>query len=433
MKNDTPFATYIYHQVGSEENAPVIVNTHKPLSNLVLITFYVLLFSGNHYMLVLTAKDYLRELGVSRVYVGLLNSLTPLSGFFFGIVCAFWTNTSYKRPMIMSILSLIVGNLVFGLALVVRAHELLFLGRFLLGIGGSGIIPKKYMTENLSMGNRTRWSAGLVMANAMGMASGPFFIVFLQFIDFRVFVLHLNYLSVPPAMWIVTFTGLLVVVVLLFEDPKHESSLYGGSSYPQNFSYLGVGVCAWMLVFSSGLQESFMSATPVTTYFDFDWDLSTTGLVVALLCVASLPAHFLTGSLAFKVSERSFILVSCILTIISTGMFFDLFTESETVFVLGAILMFLTTDVIEGASNALLSVKIPKKLFRGYGSSGFASNQSVLIGKVLGSLGVTLGSLRHLETAKFYLSISWCALGVFSLIAVLSCYKGLADKRKKSK
>mmetsp|Transcript_28405 Transcript_28405/g.28076 ORF Transcript_28405/g.28076 Transcript_28405/m.28076 type:complete len:146 (-) Transcript_28405:27-464(-) len=141
-------------------------------------------------------------------------------------------------------------------------------------------------------------------------------------------------------------------------------------------------------------------------------------------------SHCFIGVLTVKFSEREFLFIAGIAVIAGSGLFLDFGDISEFQFTLSSIILFLATDVADGVSNSLISIKLPKKISKGLADSGFLSTQAVLFGKIIGDLvvwGIASNDIRRLE---LYQGIVWCSLGILTLILIYLLYRHLDSSRK---
>jgi hypothetical protein len=81
--------------------------------------------------------------------------MTPLAVLFAGFFYSLWTNSSYKAPLAVSGLIVLCGNVLYFIAYDLGSVVVLFMGRFLIGMGGARVINRRYIADYTSMRLRT--------------------------------------------------------------------------------------------------------------------------------------------------------------------------------------------------------------------------------------------------------------------------------------
>jgi hypothetical protein len=91
------------------------------------------LYMVNYYIVVPTSNEYAKMLDAPGSLCGVIIGSMPLAALVSAFVYSWWSNYSYKSPLLYSSLILIAGNLMYALALYFNSIWLLVLGRFLCG------------------------------------------------------------------------------------------------------------------------------------------------------------------------------------------------------------------------------------------------------------------------------------------------------------
>ena len=141
------------------------------------------LYMTNYYVVGPSSPSYIQQLGGHEALSGLLIGATPFAAMFSALLYSIWTNTSFREPLIFSGGMLLVGNLLYGLALECDCLAFLFIGRFMIGLGGTRGIGRRYIADTVSLQERTRVSSYFVAFGACGMAFGPMMAVYLASFD----------------------------------------------------------------------------------------------------------------------------------------------------------------------------------------------------------------------------------------------------------
>ena len=84
------------------------------------------------------------------------------------VLYSWWTNYGFKPPLLFSTIMLIVGNLLYAMALQTDSFMLIIIGRLLNGIGGARGINRRYIADHVSLLDRTRASSSFVAVSAVG-------------------------------------------------------------------------------------------------------------------------------------------------------------------------------------------------------------------------------------------------------------------------
>lgn len=87
----------------------------------------------NYYIVVPSSDDYAQLLHAPATLCGVIIGSMPLSALLSSLVYSWWSNFSYTAPLIVSTLILMIGNLMYALALYFNSIWLLLLGRFFCG------------------------------------------------------------------------------------------------------------------------------------------------------------------------------------------------------------------------------------------------------------------------------------------------------------
>ena len=207
-------------------------------SGLFISLFATFLYQANQYVVGPTSGSYANALGESPSMSGLIIGLSPFAAIIGAIVFSYWTNYSFKRPLVTSLALLSVGNLLYGLALQFDSVAMVFVGRMLTGLGAPRGIARRYIADHVSLKDRTTASGHFVTAGALGLALGPLI---------SSLVVHSNYsftytlygftivryemVTAPGFIMCGLFVVGLLMVLLLFEEPHSESDKHGNHKY----------------------------------------------------------------------------------------------------------------------------------------------------------------------------------------------------------
>ena len=199
-------------------------------AGLYLNLFVTFLYMANQYVVAPTSGRYAQQLGESKSMQGFIIGLSPFAALFSALVYSYWTNFSFRRPLLVSILFATVGNLIYGMALQCNKSWMLLLGRFLTGLGAPRGIARRYISDHVSLKHRTLASSHFVTAGALGLAFGPFISSMVTITEVDVVfswnqTVLVHFLDITAPGWIMFLLWFisLLLVWLMFEEPVIES------------------------------------------------------------------------------------------------------------------------------------------------------------------------------------------------------------------
>jgi hypothetical protein len=206
-------------------------------TSLYLTLFITFLYQANQYVVGPTSGDYAKRLGESNAMSGLIIGLSPLAALVSAVVFSAWTNHSFKRPLVVSLLFLVFGNLFYAVALQFKSVTLIFIGRMMTGLGAPRGICRRYIADHVSVESRTQASSNFVTAGALGLAIGPLIssiVVYSQYyanVTFNgVLIFECDYVNAPGYIMFLLFWISLILVVFFFKEPVTVHSLLQSTS-----------------------------------------------------------------------------------------------------------------------------------------------------------------------------------------------------------
>lgn len=219
---------------GAEKSSvvPLLPETKKEKRSTSRLGLYInllvcFLYQANQYVVAPTSGQYASRLGMTPSMNGAIVGMSPLAALVSALVFSAWSNYSFKKPLIVSLVFLSVGNLLYAMALQFDSPALIFTGRIITGLGGPRGIVRRYIADHVSLADRTEASSNFVTAGALGLAFGPLLssLISESALMFQVkwgdtFVL-IQYETITAPGWIMTvlFTACLVVVMVFFTEP----------------------------------------------------------------------------------------------------------------------------------------------------------------------------------------------------------------------
>eukprot|EP00250_Pteridium_aquilinum_P003852 c14127_g1_i1 orf=404-2500(+) len=392
------------------------------------------LYMVNYYIIVPTSDEYAQMLNTPATVSGIVIGSMPLTATVSAVIFTLWSNKSYKAPLIVSTLLLIIGNLSYALALPVNSVWMLLLGRALEGLGCARAINRRYIMHEVPQSKIRNFSAAFVSASALGMTVGPALASALSSVDFEVRGVVVNYCNASG--WVLGFAWsfYLLLVLFFFKEPNksHHVEPEGSkkaSSYPneEDFGALAPllgnslhkeeGTVAnnpssgslmdvlkdltlpiqilllnyFMLKFASEMLVS--EATLVTSYY-FSWSSSTVGWFLGALGLTVLPSSAVVANyISNKFQDRLIIMWTVMLTgigVIANLSFSPLVGYTEAQYIISSLILFISTNILEGVDMSLLAKMMSPRLSKGLFNCGFLSTEAGTIARALADGLITL-------------------------------------------
>lgn len=83
----------------------------------------------NYYLFAPTANLYTEALGMTRASSGNVLAMTPVASFTFAILLSWWSNKSFKSPIIAGTMLILIGDVLYAVAYDSKSVGLLLTGR----------------------------------------------------------------------------------------------------------------------------------------------------------------------------------------------------------------------------------------------------------------------------------------------------------------
>ncbi len=413
------------------------------------------LYMMNYYIVAPTSANYAIALGGTPALSGLIIGMTPIAALIAAVLYSWWANRSYKSALVFASICSIIGNLMYSMALPFNSIEMVMAGRLINGFGGARAINRRYIVDNYPLEERTAASAMFVTASALGMASGPAAAIVLDYVpNIRAF--HRLFITYDSACgWLMGVLWLiyLFLCVVFFKEPARSTSNYSIQRRKRGERETSVSLLnqtetkkrkskksAVQLVLGNVpvvttliiyfilklVLESLLSSSAIITTWYFKWDSSTSGVFLAILGLLMFPANVGVGYLSCYYEDRELIMVSLfstlvgILSIISYGP-----SYSSAQYILGGVIVFVSTNVLEGVNMSLLSKTIPQSLARGTFNSGLLATEAGTLGRAVGDNFITLVGLEGIDYVLNYTFIPLGAITCMAIIATWFVYEKL--------
>lgn len=149
--------------------------------------------------------------------------MTPWAGLVSAFVYSYWSNRSFREPLICSGVFLTLGSFLYANALRFDSLTMAMTGRFMTGLGAPCGLNVRFIADTVKTANRTATSALLVTVSAMGMSFGPFCAVLLDFVDIDIDVpvigsLYLNGMTGPGYLMFILWAIYLCFFLAYYKE-----------------------------------------------------------------------------------------------------------------------------------------------------------------------------------------------------------------------
>lgn len=122
------------------------------------------IYNANYYIGYVEGRTYCHELGLPYVLLGAVLSATPFFALIVTVCHGYMREVDYKLPLLYSILMCVIGNVLYGVALVVDSASFLLIGRAFLGLGDPTLLLLFYFAGTVGGHLKHRWPAKLLFS-----------------------------------------------------------------------------------------------------------------------------------------------------------------------------------------------------------------------------------------------------------------------------
>ena len=199
----------------------------KNIWPLVLNLSSCFLFMMNNYIIEPSSAYYANALGSSDALSGIMIGAASWFALVSAVAYSFWTNYSYKKPIVFAGVLMVIGNLLYASAYSYKSLELCLIGRAICGLGAPRVINRRYVADATPFSLRTAASSAFAMATALGAALGPGMAIVLNLYDFE-FSLPLfgkqyfNGMTGPGYFMAVSWLVYTLLVIFSFQEPNRS-------------------------------------------------------------------------------------------------------------------------------------------------------------------------------------------------------------------
>ncbi|KAH7423256.1 hypothetical protein KP509_12G046800 [Ceratopteris richardii] len=174
-------------------------------------------------------------------------------------------------------------------------------------------------------------------------------------------------------------------------------------------------------------MEIILSESSVVTTHYFGWTTGAIAMFVALLGFTVLPVNFLIGVYISNLFEdRQILVASEVMTCVGLAtLFAGPIPYTKAQYMTGALIGFVSTEVLEGVNLSLLSKVMSPRLAKGTYNNGLLSTEAGTLARVVADGTITLAGYCGINLLLNLTLTPALAFALISLIATFFCYNSL--------
>lgn len=434
-----------------DEDARKIPSSFSNFLNL-MSTF---LYMTNYYIVAPASNTYAEKLGSDPSIAGMIIGATPIAALVSTLLYSWWTSYSYKSALVFASTCSGLGNILYAAGLPCQSLTLVMAGRLLNGFGSARSINRRYIADTFSREDRTAASAAFVTAGALGMAAGP---LMASLLNYSVTKGDDNLLwqveNAPGWFMFVVWMVYLVCLIFYFTDPpkRHylpppppahttgekqallasdsgELDTLAQPSFCENVPTFVTFTVYFVLKLA---LESILSSSAILTLFYFHWSGQVTGFFLACLGLLMLPANLVVAFLSRRYDDRELIRGLVILMLVGCVGVLS-YSETYTVaqYLIASVVIFVSTNALEGPNMSLLSKAIPLSWSKGFFNVGLLATEAGTAGRAVGDVLLTVCGSRGEEYLLNSIFTIMSALSFSSLVLVVRFWHRLVPRDDK--
>lgn len=466
-----------YTNLDPENILPLILN---------LLSCFI--YMMNNYIIEPSSAYYANALGSNDAMSGLMLSMSPWFALMSAVGYSYWTNHSYRSPILFGGVLMTIGNFLYGMAYSYNSMKMCLIGRAFTGLGAPRIINRRYVADSTPFCLRTAASAAFAMATALGAALGPGVAILLDYADFDFSIpffgkQQFNGMTGPGFFMALVWLLYTICIYYKFEEPKrsgleelkkrekkeedveipdHLDVLSDDFTITDSISFQSPpetkkssSMCGCLrhitrpvvltmsLVFMKRIAlENIVGATSIVTKNRYGWNIRNVGTLHLVNGVIVIPVSVLAGWLSQYYLDRHLAIV--FLSVTFCGLLFlldisDLMSsESEhynegnwlavdsTRYIIGSLIAFSGIEAGESFVVSLMSKVVPSALASGVFNSGLLATLVGTSGRATGDIIITCLGLISIRNLLNLLIIPSIVLVATSIIWIRIEYDSLA-------
>jgi MFS family permease len=414
------------------------------------------LYMANYYIVAPTSGNYAAKLGSTAGLAAIIIGMTPIAALVSTLLYSWWTSYSYKSALVFASCCSLLGNVFYAMGLPFDSLTLVLVGRLLNGFGSARSINRRYIADSYSHAERTAASAAFVTAGALGMAAGPALSAVLNVAIGSGVSLWWQDENSPGWFMFGVWTIYLVMLIYYFEDPpkrmepvipsqvevlregvggeKQPLLLSNGNSEdtqqqpapplptePPLWQNIPVMITFGIYFVLKLVLECVLSSSGTLTEFYFNWSAGGSGMFLAALGASMLPANWCVAWMARSYDDRELIMMFQVMMTIGCIIIFDFRAHYPVAqYVAGSVILFLSSNALEGPNMSLLSKTIPSSWSKGFFNVGLLATEAGTLGRAVGDVFLAYCGANGAESM---LNTTFAALAAISFLSLFVSYR----------
>jgi hypothetical protein len=196
----------------------------------------------------------------------------------------------------------------------------------------------------------------------------------------------------------------------------------GGMQQQDNPMWRNIPVMTtfWLYFVLKLVLECLLSSTSTLTLFYFGWRGDISGVYMAALGLLMLPANFVVAYFSKSYFDRELImglqvtmLLGCLIILQYS------YNYSIAQYIVGSVIIFVSTNALEGPNMSLLSKTIPKSWAKGIFNIGLLATEAGTLGRAVGDVLLTACGEEGLQ---YLLNRSMGTMSLLSFVTLLVSY-----------
>lgn len=167
-ENDSILTKFVNKNKIENNNKLSNENANNIKISLLHTFFYMLIYSST----LSSNAGFISSMESDGIYSGIIMGMTPLAAVFSTIICSKWTISTYKKPIIFTLICFILGNFFYAFSAYFESINMLGFGRLLIGLGSGRMVNRRYLIEFVPKCDLSKYSLNYIMYGALGLSAG---------------------------------------------------------------------------------------------------------------------------------------------------------------------------------------------------------------------------------------------------------------------
>jgi len=117
---------------------------------------------------------FIEKLGYNPILSGVILSIAPLGALISNFVFSTFFKKSYRTPLLLATLSLIIGNLIYAISENVESIVPIILGRLIVGFGCTRQLNRQYIISYIPRNYTSKYFFQYLLYSSIGLALGNY-------------------------------------------------------------------------------------------------------------------------------------------------------------------------------------------------------------------------------------------------------------------